>query len=470
MVWWSQARSLAAEALAGGGQGSGPGASRAFTLCCLLALAGGVALRLGNPLVMDLRFAHDAQLHLPYLNNLLHLRLTDYYVLPWYYLACLLHALPLMPFWAAGAVSELQLLSFGVALCNLHIFLWLLAGLWRLARRLELAPGQTLAWLALCATLPPLVRSLNMVRPENLQLALLPWIVVMAWDLGAAAQAGDASRRGRIWLLAVLAAACVTQKVGGAAAMAGVGLVMLLDPGPAAARRLADLIGLAGLALAITAAAAVAYHLLTGTWIFWDSDATGFAHYLHSAPARFFYTFDPAHVWADPWRNAQRYSMWNILYADLFGDYWQYAIFNTNIGPVLGRSLARARLGLAAASLFGALTLSGAVCLLRDWLTAKGAERRPRWWRAGLSLQPLLGLAYVALGCLLVFNPAKGDTIKWEYLVWGLPFLCLPAALLPGRLRGGRGRAALEAALAGLMLAGLFQSCLPLRWLPGSFL
>jgi hypothetical protein len=398
------------------------------------AVAAGVLIRLINPFLYDIRFGHDPEWHINYLIWTSKLRAWPYYVGPYYYVICVLHAAPALPFYLASAMDRIGWLSFGVGFANLDFFILYLIGVWRLGSAIEMERRQMFAWGAVCAVLPAIHRSLNMARPENLMLALAPWLVL--WGLLWGREVGETGatlRSRKLWFLSIGGAVFITQKISGVSLISALWLVLLMYPVGTIQSRFKGLIVLTLTFAACTVLLGGAHRLNSGVWFF-KHHAEKKAEYDHKAPLSFATNLDPVRVWRMPYRDNQRDSMPAILAVDFFGDYWRYGYSRYKRTTHTERKMWRAGLGLAATGAFLALTLVGSARVASSIL-AGGAAARSARMQLSFLLITVLAYALISLTAMfLQFNPNKGDVAKWEYMLWCLPFIALPAS---AALRGG---------------------------------
>ncbi len=427
----------------------------------IVAVVAGILIRCVNPFLYDIRFGHDPGWHVGYLIQLLNLHPCPYYVAPYYYLICLLHGVAALPLYLASAIERATCLSIGVGLANLDLYVWYLLGLWYLALAIEMSQRQRLAWLAICAVLPVVHRSLNMVRPENLMLPLAMWIIIigLSWarELG---EQGLSFRSYRLWLLSFACALFLTQKVTGASLLLGLWLMLLFSHRADLRTRFRHLFVLSVLVIAFTALLGGAHRVTSGKWFF-KHHAEKEVEYAHKAPLSFVTEIDPVRMWKEPLRNAQRYSMPGILTVDLFGDYWRYGISHYKRAIPREQEVLRARVGLVATWMFVGLGLLGLVRTLFWVVKGRGGIRNAAAYQLTLLIPVILAYAIIAYTAMfLQFDPHKGNLAKWEYLIWCLPFIAMSVSAsvekgLPRQLAG------IAATLfVAILIAGVVQSTL----------
>jgi hypothetical protein len=438
--WWS-------EPTAGRGRRLARGAF-------LGAAVAATSVRLYNATVYRVEWGHDGRSHDQYLGAILHLgrvhNRVEYGLLQGY-LWTALHG------WIFGVLAgadEHGLHQIGLAIGNVHLYLWMVAGLIVLARRLSLRGTAGVAFLALTTCAPVVQRSLDMLRPENLALAFVPWLLAGAFGIAEDLQQERApSRLGRF---ALLLGVVFSAKIGGFTILFALGLGLLVCPGIVWRRRWTTVARTALLVALVAMPLFAAHRLYVGRWFFEHPTFTdrkiGRA-YDHRAPASFYAPPDAAELWAHPVREAQRGSMSGILLADLEGDYWEYGPDHRRLAVPAGRHLRWQRLGLCGTALLLVLAVWGSVELGR-----RRSQMRNRFVLTHLGLLLGGGLAYIGLTCQIGFDPGTGNLIKWEYIGWVVPLLSLPVALgvEPDRPRPLRVAATLGA--LALCLLGLLRS------------
>ncbi|MBI4872208.1 MAG: hypothetical protein HY814_11650 [Candidatus Riflebacteria bacterium] len=416
----------------------------------VVALA--ILVRLFNACTYDLLSQHDPKVHLGYLQSLAHGQIPQTYNAPWYYILICALSSPLILVAKLLQLSEFQTAKLAVGFANSVLFCAFVAGMFTLGRELGFALRERLVLTMLSASLPVVTRSFDMVRPENLILALLPWSYVWALRLARAAELGPRTRR-LLLLSCASSALIVAQKLGGLVLLAGTGLLFAFSGAGGWTRRLR----------AALVPALVTGGLLVSLWGI-HCVTSGSSPFRHDDvnPGRgapeswhFFVDFDLPHIWAHPVREEQRKSMLGILFVDLFGDYWQYGY---DSGPVrLSESsrLSRARFGMVLSAVFVLAVAAGFVRLL---LTA----RRPEGATSGLlrlaCLAPVpLSFLFLCAASMRYYYSGDADIVKWEYISWALPLSTLcPTCLVEAT--GRDGRAVPHAAAAVFALAGLAQS------------
>src|SRR4029079_13380321 len=189
-------------------------------------------------------------------------------------------------------------------------------------------------FVALCTFFPPLQRSFGMLRPENLITAGAPYVCASFVSLW---RATSISRSGAM-LIVLLAA----QKISGLFLIAGLtASTVVWRP---------DLIRLrirsAMLICTVLAALFLGQRVATGYWFF-ESEQFANPNYQTAPTISLFFKFNPLAAWQQPFRNAHKDSMLNILLIDMFGDYWRYGIDQASLPTSLEWRLFRARLGIA---------------------------------------------------------------------------------------------------------------------------
>ncbi len=402
----------------------------------MLALA--VAIRVWNAGAYDLRYQHDPQVHLGYLVALAASHVPPSYNAPWYYgLTCLL-ALPAIAAGTLLGADDRTLLRVSVGFANTVLFLGFMAGCLALGRRLGFEPAATRLYALLVCAFPVVARAFNMVRPENLILALTPWALVLllrgAPDVLAGAR--PMRRAPDLWGIVLAQGVMVAQKLGGLTVVASLPAFLATIPGAGSSRRrVALVLGVSSMTVGVAAALIAAQAWLSGMTPL-HHDRAGEPQF-GRAPARFFLQFDPIAVWRDPFRDRHRESMPQILFIDLYGDYWRYGIDQPSLGRSERARVSRARLGLVAGAAFLALSAVSAGVLLAHGAPSREARSQPGTSPSLAAIAPLLAsAAYLVGGALTFHDPADGDIAKWEYITWVFVFLPIPIVGAWRRLHG----------------------------------
>jgi len=151
--------------------------------------------------------------------------------------------------------------------------------------------------------------------------------------------------------------------------------------------------------------------------------------------------------------------MHNILYVDLFGDYWRYGI-DARIYPVSEHDnsfrLFRVRTGILFSSVFMiALLFSLFWCVRRYSGFLNNSLNRVPF----LFLLPLGGHFFlIAASYVSDYGLHKFDIMKWEYVLWGMPFLCVPMIGIIEIEKSGKTRTFVAAAMIIVIVGGFLQS------------
>ncbi len=437
----------------------------------LLVLFAGVLVQALNPRQYKLSAQHDPQFHLQGYRQLLEEDFLDYYSPPLYLAWYRLHSLVTYPNslgWVWSWYSEIPL-RVVVGLGNFNLFIILLIGVWRLAGYAGVGRDQKLAWLAITVSLPPLHRSLNMIRPENIQLALTPWVLLFAlewWD--SVRRHGFRVTSLSLWLFVGSASLVVFQKITGIVILAACFLAFLIRAvsEPSRTKFRAIVLGTL-LTTTLITSAAIAWRLSSGWWIY-EHHASDRPSYQSPPPVAFFYSFPVEKLWEKPYRNHARGSFWGILALDLFGDYWRYGWDHYIKGPSafepgsqeekLDTRDTRRRIGFVTSLSFALFWFLGSLSTIRTWVMPSDPDDRIGMLSKIGAILVVASLATLAAASIKFFNPGKADTVKWEYIVFCLPFLSLPAAAFFEGKESLYRRVIAFSLLLALCLVGLYQS------------
>lgn len=399
----------------------------AVSIALLVMIVLAILIRIIDPIFYDLHYQHDARFHIADLISLMNGQVPAYYAPPIYLAWYLIHKALIPSFWSVSMTPDQQMKAF-VGLGNLTLFFGLLLGLYFLGKQLGLSRRQILLWLALTGAMVPLNRSLSMVRPENIQLALAPWIFLtgMNWFR-------EMERRGvfpinlQFIVFQLLCGVEIFQKIGGVAVVITSYLSLLIFT-KVNKKNFRNIIISSFITAIIFAAFAAGWYKVSGNFLF-DHPANKISGYSYSAPLSFFVSFPMTEFVKTPYRFELRSSMAAILLADFYGDYWRYGYnqYKFTQSPMNDFNMrTRQRLGNIVSFVF--FLVLTAICILtgKEAITKK-IDGQKKLTVLVLGLLPLVfGLIYLGLSSQIYFNPEKGDIAKWEYILFAIPFLLLP--------------------------------------------
>ncbi len=393
-----------------------------FTVFLLLVA---VAIRVHWATWLDPFTQQDAGAHLPALDSASKLHFKTDYNAPYYYLVVSLLSAPLSVLYHLQFISNRTFFTLATLWSGLILQASYMYGCFMLARHLRYSLSAQFLFVALCTFFPPIQRSLAMLRPENLILALTPYVCIyflLTWrvlndDI-------DFFKLPFVPPALCLSILIAAQKISGLFLLVGLALITLLKYPGSLFNRVLGLWRAAALICIALAVLIVLQRALTGHW-YLDNIQYYKPDFQTPPHLSLFTTFDPVLAWYVPFRNTHKHSMLNILLIDMFGDYWRYGI-DHHAAPDqdLSWRLFRARTGMIAASLFIACYLMGALALMRvvagKQLDHLASERAP------LSLLFLLGPCLLVLASFAGIHAGKFDIIKWEYITPFIPFMMLP--------------------------------------------
>jgi hypothetical protein len=435
----------------------------------VLAVAGlGVALRGYTAWWFDITHQADPYFHHAYVIAIVNLQGFEYYAAPYYYLVVALLSSPLAALSRFHLIDGPAFLALAAMWSNTVLLVLYAFGCMALARHLRFRPSERLIYVGLCCFVPIVERAFSFLRPENLILMLAPWatiFILICWRAMRFSVPG--LRNPAFWPAVASLGVMATQKMSGLAMVGGLGILsVLLMRGPLV-RRLAWLWRPATVLTVVVVLLATVHWLYSGIWFFEHPVYEPWRVNI-SAPLSVFTNFDPVAAWDNPFRNTHKESMWNILFIDLFGDYWEYGYANLGsegaFGVPLEWKLYRARFGILASGVFVLLYTLSVMVLLLSALRIRG-NARPDVIdeRAALSGLFFLGLIIFVLSALAgLYHPGKGDIFKWEYIVMFVPFMMLP---IPHLLQSTENRAA-RRAIAVVAVLIIVCSVLQSMWLP----
>jgi hypothetical protein len=439
-------------------------APHAFLALVVLA----VLLRAYTAWWFDITHQGDPYFHHAYLLAIMNLQAFEFYVAPFYYIVVVFLSAPLAALYKLHFIDTHTFLTLAAFWSNASLLVAYAFGCLTLARHLRFRVSERLIYVGLCCFVPIVERAFSFLRSENLMLMLAPWaavFILVCWR--AMRFSVPALRVPAFWPAVAGLSVMAAQKISGLALVGGLGAMSVLFVRGALFQRLAWLWRPAAvLAVAIVLLMTV-HRLYSGIWFF-DHPAYEPWRVNISAPLSVFANFDLVAAWDNPFRNTHKGSMWNILFIDLFGDYWEYGYANLGtegaLGVPLEWKLYRARFGILTSGVFVLLYVWSVVVLARSVLRSR-ANKRPDVTneRAALSALYILGFVVFILAALAgQYHPGKGDIFKWEYAVMFVPFMMLP---IPHLLQSTGNRAVRRAiaVVAVLIIAcGVLQS----MWLP----
>jgi hypothetical protein len=162
---------------------------------------------------------------------------------------------------------------------------------------------------------------------------------------------------------------------------------------------------------------------------YWFFESEQFASPGYQTPPKLelFTNFDPARAWQQPFRNEHKDSMLNILFIDMFGDYWRYGIDHYAANNNLEWRRFRARFGIVAATLFLASYVAGIAALAAAMIRPTAAEDRLRSAeRTALSVVFFVGILMLMIATLPGYAGEKLDITKWGYIAPFVPSFVIP--------------------------------------------
>lgn len=438
---------------------------RQMTVLTVLLILLISAVRIFSASVHPTSIQHDRLHHHQFIRALVVGSYERNYEGPYYYLI------------AAGmsvAVRELQelslfpqssrsFISYGIVGANLLLFAFFIAGILKLGKLFKLSfPGYLLLF-AFSASFPVIHRSFNMARPENLMLVLTVWAFYFLLSELLSDEGDKNLWRNRIAFI-ILLAFCVTQKVTGLIVLAATLAVILTVSKRSAGERLKLIATSAILTLILSTALWFTQYQLSGSVFFQHRESCG----SNCGPETLsvFYRFNPLKVWNRPFRNSHKDSMLNILYVDLYGDYWRYGIDAPIYSAKRWFRYLRVRTGIVVSTIFFLLLAGGICCYLKGNLKLALKQKRLPPMIA-LSIVPFAGYLFLILASFTTpYGKHKFDLIKWEYILWGLPFIAFPVVSFYEQQKHPLVRAAIYSLSVIVITGGLIQS-LPLyeKWL-----
>ncbi len=427
-----------------------------YGLIFLIILA--AIVRIINPLHYDISVQHDPHLHINGIYSLMDGKIPSYYAAPIYQTWYLIFIVLFPPF-VNGTIPDSQM-GHLVGLGNFILAIILLVGIYSIGKKLGFSRTQNLLGVALTGSMVPLHSSLNMVRPENIQLAISPWIFLLGYRIFCETKKVNTVKSILCFLLfQILAVLLVFQKVG-ALAIIATAFIFFFYKKIRSKENVWKIIH-TGIFFVIAFAVVVfGWYKLTGNF-FLSTPATEDPRYAHKAPISFFSTFPIKKVLLTPYREELKTSMSAILIADFFGDYWRYRYNHYKYTPPPSESvyfLRRQQAGSIFSLLFFlSLIIIMVFLLVKAWKNQKNRSETISVLIMGF-LPLLLGLMYLVASSQYQFNPAKANDTKWEYLVFTLPFIWVPVVFFYSKIKTGLPRVAFLGICAMLILFGLFQS------------
>ena len=411
--------------------------------------------RLGSSIIHPPTVQHDRLHHHQYIRALAHGSYEKNYEGPYYYGIAAVHTIISRTIRDSFFPdSHRQNISNGIIATNAILFLALIFGLAKLFSLLTSEKEYALLMTALSLSFPVLHRSFNMARPENLM------IVALVWGLYVLIRLLQEEHCRRVLTRLLLAssflfALCVTQKITGIVAC----ISAVFAAGWCTSTKFSYRLKV--IALSITSVSLISASLWGAQYAL--SGSTFYRHHEQCGDScgpndlAVLYRVSPTAVWASPFRNTHANSMINILLTDFYGDYWRYGIDAPLYGKRRAIRVTRVRIGILVTCSYSILFLICLLYLIRQ-KPYRQYYRLPYGAQALLCI-PLAGYCFLLIACFITpYRQSEFDLIKWEYILWILPFLTIPILGVLEDSKQNRLTPSIQYACYALIIAGLIQS------------
>ena len=367
---------------------------------------------------------HDGGSHADYLTSLAHhlsikKKNNQRYNPPVYYFFVLAHTK------LAGTIDSSQIwgnvLNNTVVLANTHLFLWCIGGLFFLGKKVGFSLNLNLIFIILTLSVPVFQRIFNMARPEILTLATTPWVFGLAKDL-----MDNPEKKGlnvisiKFWILVLLSAIGLTSKVCGLFVLSGLLFYIFFKQTGSLLQKAQVTTTLCIIVLMLAIPILIIHHKMSNVPFFEHPGIEG-TKYSNSAPLSFFTNLSFRRLLISPYRNHHSDSMMGILLSDLYGDYWGYGVWSRVLREDPPKN--KLRFSVLSSMLFFVLYLLALISLVLKMFHIKHVKNL--WDVLTMNVIVMGAILYLIIACEIAFNPVKGDTVKWEYIIWAVPFMTL---------------------------------------------
>lgn len=404
----------------------------------------------------DVGRQHDMAKHYAVLKGVVNFEAFASYNAPYYYVFTAFISAPFAALYRMHFINDATFMWLSVVWSGFILLLAYAFGCFVLARTFRFTLTEQFFFVSLCIFLPPIQRSFAMLRPENLILALIPFVCIflIAWWRAIRDGVPVMCFRNRYPALCMMGLIAAQKATGMALVGALWSFLFLFTPGTMLFR-CQLLIRPTLILIAIVLSLVAVDKTVSGISLF-EHPANNRADYQARPDLSVFTSFDPAAAWATPLRDNQARSMANILFTDLFGDYWRYGILQNN-GQSPEWNVFRSRVGIIASAIFAALfTVSLAFIVLSFFGTT--ARRQVLNERMVFSMLFFLGITILIAAGAAYYKPSKFDTIKWEYIIMFVPFMMIPPIHLLSKCRGALRRLVVIPVLSVIVFFAILQS------------
>ena len=362
----------------------------------------------------DITRQHDPMKHLLVLLGIVNFEPYPSYNSPYYYIFVGLLSSPFAVLYKMHLIDSTTFFWLAVIWSSFIFKIFYFVSSLMLAQTLRFRFNEQFLFATFCFLIPPVQRSLSMLRPENLILILTPLVCALLIKWWRAYRNGvPIMNFPNAYLILVILGLISAQKISG---MILVGLLsicaFMFMGGPWLSRVLAvarPCLILAGILVALLSV---------------DKFSDGVSIFEHHAYERVQYSNTPEmsvftkinlkKAWDTPLRNHHADSMINILLIDLFGDYWQYGILQDH-GQSEKWNILRARIGIVISIIFISLYAISFILMTVLFLTRRKKSLLD-YEKMTLSSIYFFGIITLIITALEIYNPSKFDTIKWEYI------------------------------------------------------
>jgi len=429
---------------------------RALAICIVLI----TILHLYTVSWFDITRQHDPMKHLLVLLGIVNFEPYSSYNSPYYYMFVGLLSSPFAALYKMHLIDSITFFWLAVIWSSFIFKIFYFVSSLILAQTLRFRFNEQFLFATFCFLIPPIQRSLSMLRPENLILVLTPLVcaLLIKWWRGY--------RNGvpimnfpNAYLILVILALISAQKISG---MILVGLLIIcafIFMGGSWLSRVQTVVRPSLIFVGILVALLSIDKFSDGLSIF-EHHAYERSQYSSIPEISAFTKINLKKAWDNPLRDHHADSMINILLIDLFGDYWQYGILQDHGQPEKW-NIFRARVGIGISIVFVSLYAISFILMMALFLTRKKKSLLD-YEKLALSSIYFFGIITLIITALEIYNPSKFDTIKWEYIVMYIPFMMIPIIHLLSEIREEKVYKGLIILFSIILVCTLLQGV----WLP----
>ncbi|MEO0509727.1 MAG: glycosyltransferase family 39 protein [Verrucomicrobiota bacterium] len=375
---------------------------------------------------------------------------------------------------AIGLTSDENVVQMSAIFVNTLCFTTFMLGAYKSGGLLFREKRTTLFFLAIIAAMPVFQSQFRYVRCENLILSLSSWCLYLALLI----KHNKYRPKQLALLLSLLLAIAISQKITAIVLLPTCLAVLLFQSDPA--KQFIPAISILFTTALLSCTLWFGHYQFTGVPFFRHNAVTHQTEdYFHKPTPDLFTRVNPVDAWKKPIRNDQSDSFGNVLWLDLYGDYWEYR-YNYPIRRLprdhegYAFAVQRARFGLLVGTVFFAVCAVGFLPNKKQ-ITENESESRitiekrnltvsliqnvhlryPQLLWLGLSVAPIFML--ITASYAQAYDPGIFGIVKWEYISWSLVYWLVPSLSLMESEEGRRPQI-IRILLLAICSAGIYQS------------